>query len=635
MMQGRGNTFAPFSAQFYIERIKADLAKIDAEHFPDFFILSPPRTGTTWLTQVLCAHPEIHIPPEKELRFFDVGWQHSSISFYASRFAAAGRVRGDASPTYVLLPQEIIREIHRIKPQLKFIVVLRDMAQRAWSNFNHSLAVGEFSMHNQVAAFGHIPVDIALDYLTCDYTLAVGNYAEYLPRWLNHFSPEQFFVTSMDEIETSSVALLRRIHSFLGVSPHDGGAELALSKINTSLGGKTPPAPVSKLMAALYGERQRHQDSFLRMRFACELRGNGDSEPCALFPLLTRADGFKILVHGGRFYACVEENSDALMRALADPLCPSPPHLAADYLSDLRGMIDRTKGAPYAKPEGSDGDRLMSILERLAEDYPSSISLRPNCNSVTFLREHGHFNLVAVAGHVVALRRSLGHVSLRGVDLTRLCVEHGTENVVIGHSVEEVVGVIERHYRPKPPQPAEQVFDENFLDCRLIRWNERCYAIPHALKDVKLSELPTNQLDHLPSAANENELRILLLLGHAEISQRLYSLNSLIGLLSGNTHSSDGFYWKDSSIPRITEEYNGFNIIIFNQLFIGLRQSIGAVDLSIGLGTLASTISADDMLICASVPALKIEIDGLSPQRRAPQIHMDKAAPREEGEKTE
>jgi hypothetical protein len=34
---------------------------------PGFLVISPPKTGTTWLSQNLNSHPEIYIPPIKEI----------------------------------------------------------------------------------------------------------------------------------------------------------------------------------------------------------------------------------------------------------------------------------------------------------------------------------------------------------------------------------------------------------------------------------------------------------------------------------------------------------------------------------------------------------------------------------------
>ena len=43
----------------------------DLARFPDFFVIGPQRTGTTWLYRQLSLHPEVFIPTQKEIRYFN------------------------------------------------------------------------------------------------------------------------------------------------------------------------------------------------------------------------------------------------------------------------------------------------------------------------------------------------------------------------------------------------------------------------------------------------------------------------------------------------------------------------------------------------------------------------------------
>src|SRR3990172_4024171 len=43
---------------------------VDLAYFPDFLIVGPQRTGTTWLHAHLRSHPEIMLAEPKELFFF-------------------------------------------------------------------------------------------------------------------------------------------------------------------------------------------------------------------------------------------------------------------------------------------------------------------------------------------------------------------------------------------------------------------------------------------------------------------------------------------------------------------------------------------------------------------------------------
>jgi len=39
--------------------------------FPDFLVIGAQKAGTTWLFQNLRMHPQVWLPPEKEIHFFD------------------------------------------------------------------------------------------------------------------------------------------------------------------------------------------------------------------------------------------------------------------------------------------------------------------------------------------------------------------------------------------------------------------------------------------------------------------------------------------------------------------------------------------------------------------------------------
>src|SRR5690242_1140117 len=83
-------------------------------HRPDFLIVSPPKTGSTWLAEKLRRHAGVFIPAIKEVKYFSLYHKWLDLSWYLDHFVPGyGRVRGEASPSYALLPVERIGEIRR------------------------------------------------------------------------------------------------------------------------------------------------------------------------------------------------------------------------------------------------------------------------------------------------------------------------------------------------------------------------------------------------------------------------------------------------------------------------------------------------------------------------------------------
>jgi Sulfotransferase domain len=106
------------------------------QRIPDFFILGAPKCGTTSLYHWLKTHPALSIPV-KEPGYFARDLHPNGMDFesYLQFYRGpefAGRLVGDASPKY-LFSHKGIREISRLQPNAKCIVVLRNPVDLVFS----------------------------------------------------------------------------------------------------------------------------------------------------------------------------------------------------------------------------------------------------------------------------------------------------------------------------------------------------------------------------------------------------------------------------------------------------------------------------------------------------------------------
>ena len=68
---------------------------------PDFIIAGASRSGTTSLYYYLSEHPQIFMPKQKELRFFDKDSNYlKGKQYYGRFFADSEKTKGEASPPY-------------------------------------------------------------------------------------------------------------------------------------------------------------------------------------------------------------------------------------------------------------------------------------------------------------------------------------------------------------------------------------------------------------------------------------------------------------------------------------------------------------------------------------------------------
>lgn len=108
---------------------------------PDVLIIGAMKGGTTSLYNYLIQHPEIGSGKNKEIRFFDDNY-HKGLDWYRSQFPLKSKkVTLEATPRY-MFQNDALRRIKRALPRGKFIAVLREPVERAYSHYQHMVRRG-------------------------------------------------------------------------------------------------------------------------------------------------------------------------------------------------------------------------------------------------------------------------------------------------------------------------------------------------------------------------------------------------------------------------------------------------------------------------------------------------------------
>jgi Sulfotransferase domain len=108
---------------------------------PSFFLIGPPRTGTTWLHTVLSERAWL-AHPSKETRFFDKYFDRGLTWYHAKyRKVPPGRVVGEVAPTY-FASDEARERIARLIPNARIICTLRNPLDRLLSLYRLKRAYG-------------------------------------------------------------------------------------------------------------------------------------------------------------------------------------------------------------------------------------------------------------------------------------------------------------------------------------------------------------------------------------------------------------------------------------------------------------------------------------------------------------
>jgi hypothetical protein len=195
-------------------------AATEPSELPSFFVVGPPRTGTSWLHEVLSRYTNLPAPT-KETRFFDChynrGWKWYQDSFSNLR---PGRLMGEVAPTYFSSPEARERIAMSI-PHAKLIFVFREPVGRV------------VSLYRMKRAYGMVPWSFEEALERDPELLESAKYATYLKAWQEQFPQDQLYVTLHDDLRKSPQSYIDGVSDFLGI-PRITLTETELGHVHSS-----------------------------------------------------------------------------------------------------------------------------------------------------------------------------------------------------------------------------------------------------------------------------------------------------------------------------------------------------------------------------------------------------------------
>lgn len=250
---------------------------VDLSTFPDFLIIGPQRTGTTWIHENLRDHPDILWPREKEIFYFsrlktpdhpkfvsaDLHWYLAQfrdplwlraaktvLTFRASGSIYRPRVRGEATASYAAMDRDLIEEVVVLNPAVRAIMMIRNPIDRAWSHAKKDL------VRNRGRRFEDVSEREFEEFFRDPYQLRCAQYGTNYDNWSACLAEGNLFVGKFDDVAGRPAELLGEICRFLGV--RDERRYL----------GRAVDRPVNPTGAEPIPERYR---AILRQLFAVEI----------------------------------------------------------------------------------------------------------------------------------------------------------------------------------------------------------------------------------------------------------------------------------------------------------------------------------------------------------------------------
>ena len=198
---------------------------------PNFMCLGAAKSGTTTLYDILRQHPNVFIPSFKEPHFFDIPENYKNgIRWYEKNYFknANQKIVADFTPSYFFDKEAPKRIFESLGGKVKFVVILRNPVDRAYSHYLHSkrdvhedLEFKEALMNESSRLNKYEENGDYLSYLRQSY-VSQGLYSDMLDRYLSYFSLDNFlFIQFEEEFIKHREETIIKILNFLEIDNFD------------------------------------------------------------------------------------------------------------------------------------------------------------------------------------------------------------------------------------------------------------------------------------------------------------------------------------------------------------------------------------------------------------------------------
>ena len=169
---------------------------------PSFFIVGPPRTGTSWLHHVL--QPHTCLPRVKETRFFDERF-HRGVAWYRGNYPDSDLPMGEIGPTYFASPTAR-QHIAELVPDAKVVCIFRNPVDRIRSHYRLK------------RAYAMIPWGFEEALVKDSELMESSKYATYLKSWQQTFGEENVSALLYDDLKDNPQFFVDQLADFIGIS---------------------------------------------------------------------------------------------------------------------------------------------------------------------------------------------------------------------------------------------------------------------------------------------------------------------------------------------------------------------------------------------------------------------------------
>jgi len=227
---------------------------------PNLFIPGAAKSGTSSLHELLNQHPDIYMSKIKEPHFFSWDDQfEKGLEYYSKLFEKGieSKYRGESTTGYMIFPKVIDRIKKTLPEQPKFIFILRNPIDRAYSHYWWLRGIGLENRSFKEAFLTDMdkepdPEDkYSGNY---KYYYQTGLYGKWLERFYNNFNPENIFVITTEQLKNNPLQTLNSCFKFLKLQTLE---DIKIEKQNQTVILKEKDAKIYGKIAMYLRDRNR------------------------------------------------------------------------------------------------------------------------------------------------------------------------------------------------------------------------------------------------------------------------------------------------------------------------------------------------------------------------------------------
>ena len=193
---------------------------------PNYMFIGAAKSATTTFFDILKRHKDIFVPKFKEPHFFNIDENYlKGLDWYKKTYFTDinnESVIIDFTPTYLYYKLCAERIFDSLGPNVKFVIILRNPVDRAYSHYNHSKRDGhEVSSFEDAIKLENERIEKSRDKndflseLRCSY-ISQGLYFEMISAYLKYFDLNNFFIINFEsEVVQNLDQTLLKLSKFL------------------------------------------------------------------------------------------------------------------------------------------------------------------------------------------------------------------------------------------------------------------------------------------------------------------------------------------------------------------------------------------------------------------------------------